>query len=345
MVRSGLVARQIWPNSSDTGTRPTQTQTNTKPNTGLVSRSWPRTSASPTQTYSARTSNGDESDAADGRRSAAARAPAGRRPSRKRGRRQANNSTTNEIISATAAPATTNENGSGRSCREAMPCIGTSIAEAGGADDRTFKIAMIFSRWCDSTSKLPGLVTVTDPAWASPPRPPAVASPRVRVNLVVDVTGDLQDHRGPDGDVDLPAAGIDLAVRDRDVDRQCRRSAPACSASAGVGRPVGARRSAGGDRRRARPDWQAGPLVQPAASRPVPRRRAPRQSGRPPRHTSPAIIQRGAVSPSDHDSRSRSSSGLDRDPEVSTRPFVHHEGSSVERSRAVRIVAGRAVDR
>ncbi len=39
MVRIGFVARQIWPNSNDSGTRPTQIQTNTKPKTGLVSRS------------------------------------------------------------------------------------------------------------------------------------------------------------------------------------------------------------------------------------------------------------------------------------------------------------------
>ena len=49
MVRSGLVARQIGPNSNDTGTTPTQTQTNTKPKAGFVNRSWPATSASPTQ--------------------------------------------------------------------------------------------------------------------------------------------------------------------------------------------------------------------------------------------------------------------------------------------------------
>ncbi len=78
----------------------------------------------------------------------------------KRGERQAKSSTTNEITSATAAPTTTNENGSGRSCREAIPCIGTRpkvlLIDEG---QRTFKMTMVFSRWWDSTSKLPGLLS------------------------------------------------------------------------------------------------------------------------------------------------------------------------------------------
>jgi hypothetical protein len=34
---------------------------------------------------------------------------------------------TKEIVNARTAPTTTKENGSGRSCREAIPCSGTSI--------------------------------------------------------------------------------------------------------------------------------------------------------------------------------------------------------------------------
>ena len=41
MVRSGFVARQNRPNSSEIGTSPTQTQTKANPKTGLVSRSCP----------------------------------------------------------------------------------------------------------------------------------------------------------------------------------------------------------------------------------------------------------------------------------------------------------------
>ena len=50
---------------------------------------------------------------------------------RNRGSRQAKINTTKESTRARAAPSTTNEKGSGRSCREAIPCSGISIAEPG----------------------------------------------------------------------------------------------------------------------------------------------------------------------------------------------------------------------
>jgi hypothetical protein len=34
---------------------------------------------------------------------------------------------TKEIVKTSAAPMTTKENGSGRSCREAIPCSGTNM--------------------------------------------------------------------------------------------------------------------------------------------------------------------------------------------------------------------------
>ena len=75
----------------------------------------------------------------------------GPRTSVKRGSRQATASTTNEMVRASAAPITTKENGSGRSCRDAIPCSGTSMISL-ASPQRAFKITMILPRWCDSTS-------------------------------------------------------------------------------------------------------------------------------------------------------------------------------------------------
>jgi hypothetical protein len=54
-----------------------------------------------------------------------------------RGRRQAKIKIAKEISNASAAPVTTNENGSGRSCRDAIPCSGISMKRPGRASARS----------------------------------------------------------------------------------------------------------------------------------------------------------------------------------------------------------------
>ena len=133
MVRSGFVARQNRPNSSEMGTRPTQTQTKAKPKTGLVSRSCPAIRASPAQAQVARMTS-RAARRTPGWSTTLVRVGSGRPlTSAYRGSRQATASTTNEIASARAAPTTTKENGSGRSCRDAIPCSGTSMISFGSA--------------------------------------------------------------------------------------------------------------------------------------------------------------------------------------------------------------------
>ena len=55
-VRSGLVARQNQPRSSEIGTSPTHIQTKTKPKIGLVSLSCPAIAASAAMAYAAKIS-------------------------------------------------------------------------------------------------------------------------------------------------------------------------------------------------------------------------------------------------------------------------------------------------
>ena len=104
MVRSGLVARQNWPSSSEIGTSPTHIQTKTKPKTGLVSRSWPAISARPAQAYDGQ--HQQPRDQPGGRMVDDRVRPGSGRPpsSANRGCRQASSSTTKESASASAAP-------------------------------------------------------------------------------------------------------------------------------------------------------------------------------------------------------------------------------------------------
>ena len=129
-VRNGLVSRQIDPKSSDTGTSPTQSHTNTKPNTGLVTRSWPNQSARAIQPYSARASrraNARVTGASTMRVSPGRANPAG---AVKRGRRHASTRAPNDSSSARAAPSSTSSKGSGRSWREPSPCSGRITGSA-----------------------------------------------------------------------------------------------------------------------------------------------------------------------------------------------------------------------
>ena len=146
--------------SNDSGTSPTHTQTKHEAEDRVGQ---PVRTRAPPRDRPSRTGPARAAGRSAGRGLFDQALEAGNRPAADRRRteavRQASSRTAKEIASAAAAPARTKANGSGRSCRDAMPCRGIGRPSRASTGHRTFKITMIFSSWCDSTSKLPAEAT------------------------------------------------------------------------------------------------------------------------------------------------------------------------------------------
>src|SRR6187549_1356153 len=146
----------------------------------------------------------------------------GRPPTRSnRGRRQAKIKIAKEITNASTAPVTTNENGSGRSRREAIPCSGISMKRQAGlarVQDHNDLLEMVRFDF-ETTGTVEGKLSVRRRTRLH--RQFITLATNVSMDFVVGVADHVQDHLLAHAYVDLLSAGDGLALGDGDVDSEC----------------------------------------------------------------------------------------------------------------------------